>query len=132
MKQRLVAERGQLGSLEKAVERVMFSLRDWGVLSATARRQVYWAEQQGLAAGGTELELWLLGCVLRAHPADELVFADLVRLPELFPFRFTVTLDHLRRSWSFEVQRQGASWDMVRFVPPASFERTATGHLGAR
>jgi hypothetical protein len=37
-----------------------------------------------------------------------------VLLPELFPFRFTLTLDHLHQHPQFAVQRQGAGWDMVR------------------
>jgi len=39
-----------------------------------------------------------------------------VHLPELFPFRFTLTVDHLRAHPWFVVQRQGAGWDMVRVV----------------
>jgi hypothetical protein len=62
------------------------------------------------------LEAWLLACALHAHPAEELPFADLVRLPELFPFRFTVTVDALRQRPRFDVQRQGPGWEMVRVV----------------
>jgi hypothetical protein len=122
VKQRLIAERGQLGSLDKAVERVFFSLRDWGILGDTATRHAYRAEQQMLSASGPDLELWLLTCGLHAHPADAVLFADLIRLPEFFAFRFTVSLDHLRRSSSFEVQRQGMTWDMVR--PTFHWSRT--------
>lgn len=125
VKQRLIAERGQLGSLEKAVERVMFSMRDWGLLADAATRYAYRPERQSLGASSTEVESWLLACVLQAHPAEELVFGDLVRLPELFAFRFTVTLDHLRRSRDFEIQRQGAGWDMVRFAPLPAASRLA-------
>jgi hypothetical protein len=125
VKQRLIAERGQLGSLEKAVERVIFSLRDWGLLADAPVRYAYRSERQSLNASSAELESWLLACVLQAHPAEEIVFGDLVRLPELFAFRFTVTLDHLRRSRDFEVQRQGAGWDMVRFAPHQTPHRLA-------
>lgn len=58
----------------------------------------------------------MLDCALRAHPAEELPFADLLRLPELFPFRFSIGTDDLRRYPSFAVQRQGSGWDMVRTV----------------
>lgn len=59
------------------------------------------------------LEEWLLAVALTAHPADELPFADLVRLPELFPFRFGLNVDQLRRSPRFDVYRQGSGWDAV-------------------
>jgi hypothetical protein len=59
------------------------------------------------------LETWLLACALHAHPAEELPFADLVRLPELSPFHFAVTVEELRSHARFVVQRQGSGWDMV-------------------
>lgn len=62
------------------------------------------------------IEQWLLAVALAAHQAEELPFADLLRLPELFPFRFTLTGDDLRRSPRFEVHRQGLGWDMVRLA----------------
>ncbi|MBN1874769.1 MAG: hypothetical protein JXA33_11115 [Anaerolineae bacterium] len=114
--QRVTSNRGQLGSLPRSVGRVMASLRDWGLLAETNQRYVYATRQQGLIASHTDLEAWLLACVLRVHPAAELPFADLLRLPELFPFRFTVTVDHLRTHTWLAVQRQGVGWEMVRVL----------------
>ena len=116
VKQRLVSGRGQLGSLEKAVERIMFSLRNWDMLADTDQRYAYAPCRQAFPASSADLETWLLACALHAHPADEILFTDLLRLPELFPFRFTLTLDHLRQHPRFAVQRQGAGWDMVRLM----------------
>ncbi len=114
VKGRLVAGRGQLGSLDKAAERVVFSLRDWGILVPTEQRSAYRPADPPLPASDTALEAWLLACGLRAHPAEELPFADLVRLPELFPFGFALDLNQLRRSPYVEIQRQGSGWDVVR------------------
>lgn len=116
VKQRLISGRGQLGSLEKAVERIMFSLRNWDMLAKTDQRYAYAPQRQGFHASSADLEAWLLACALRAHPAEELPFADLLHLPELFPFRFTLAVDRLRADPRFVVQRQGAGWDMVRVV----------------
>jgi hypothetical protein len=116
VKQRLISGRGQLGSLEKAVERVMFSARDWGMLSKTDERYTYAPQRQAFSASNTSVEAWLLACALHAHPAEELPFADLVHLPELFPFQFTLSVDHLREDTRFLVQRQGSGWDMVGVV----------------
>jgi hypothetical protein len=88
--------------------------RRW--LVDTDQRHAYAPRRQAFPADGTDLEAWLLACALRAHPAVELPFTDLLRLPELFPFRFTLTLDHLRQYPRFAVQRQGAGWDMVRLI----------------
>jgi hypothetical protein len=114
VKQRLASARGQLGSLEKAVERIMFSLRDWGILAASEERYAVVPRQRAFAASDPGLEAWLLACALHAHPAEELPFADLLRLPELFPFRFTLGVGYLREHSRFSVQRQGSGWDMVR------------------
>ena len=116
VKQRMVSGRGQLGSLEKAVERILFSLRNWGMLDETDQRYAYAPKRQAFPASSTGLEAWLLVCALRAHPAEELPFADFLRLPELFPFRFTLSVGHLRAHSRFVVQRQGAGWDMVRLA----------------
>jgi hypothetical protein len=61
------------------------------------------------------LQSWLLACALSAHPSEQLPFPDLIRLPELFPFQFTLTLDNLRSNPGFDIQKQGM-WDMVGFV----------------
>ncbi len=116
VKQRLVAERGHLGSLDRAEECVVASLRNWGILTESDQRYAYVPQRQALTASSTGLEAWLLACALRAHPAEELLFADLLHLPELFPFRFTLAVDYLRTHPWFVVQRQGAGWDMVRIV----------------
>ena len=113
VKQKLIAELGQLGSLDKAAERVLFSLRNWGILAETEQRYVYRPLRRHFGASTPDLETWLLAVALTAHPAGELPFEDLLRLPELFPFRFSANADLLRRSGWFEVHRQGSGWDMV-------------------
>lgn len=113
---RMADELGQLGSLERATRRVVASLRDWGILMPSDQRYAYTPQHQTFRASQRELEAWLLACALRAHPVEELPFADLLNLPALFPFRFAVTTGDLRQSPGFEVQRQGMGLDMVRVV----------------
>lgn len=116
VKQKVVAEMGELGAIEKATERILFSLRNWGVLAESERRNTYRPLRRQLTASNFPLEEWMLAVTLTAHPAQEIAFADLVRLPELFPFQFTIDVDHLRQSKLLAVHRQGISWDMVRLV----------------
>ena len=105
---------GQIGGLKNATERLIFSLRNWGVLIDTTQRYAYGTRI--LPASSHTIELWMLEVALAAHPAQDLPFADLIRLPELFPFRFTLSVDDLRRTERFEIQRQGIGWDMVRLA----------------
>lgn len=113
VRSRLMAELGQLGSVKNATERVVFSLKDWGILPPATRRYAYAPRRQALTTRNRKLELWLLAVALTAHPAEELLFNDLLHLPELFPFAFTATIDDVRRSPWFVVHRQGVGWDMV-------------------
>ncbi len=113
--ERLTADLGALGSLERAAQRVMASLQDWGLLLPAGRRNDYAPVYRGLATESAELEAWLLGCVLSAEPDRSVPFADLIRLPMLFPFRFTISTGQLRRMPGFEIQRLGVDLDMVRY-----------------
>ncbi len=112
--QRIIARLGHLGSLERSVQRVVSSLRDWNILTNSSQRHAYALQRQVFSASHLDLEIWLLICALKAHPVEEIHFADLLHLPALFPFSFTLTPNHLRQSSYFEVQRQGMGFDMVR------------------
>ncbi|HEU5375309.1 MAG TPA: hypothetical protein VFV38_07710 [Ktedonobacteraceae bacterium] len=79
---------------------------------------------------GQELQLWLLAVALHAHPAEELPFADLVRLPELFPFHLTISIQDVRASARFEVNRQDLSWDMVRLADPRQWPAQQANRRG--
>ena len=113
--ERLTADLGALGSLERAAQRVMASMQDWGLLLATDRRDVYAPVYRILTTESAELEAWLLACILSAEPDRSVPFADLVRLPMLFPFHFSITTGQLRRMPGFQVQRLGVDLDMVRY-----------------
>jgi len=112
VKERLAGEIGHFGDLNRSAERLMASLVDWNILIQQNKNENRLVVPS-LTIEQTGVQSWLLACALSAHPADELPFADLLNLPELFPFRFTVTLDDLRRNSKFIIQRQGG-WEMVR------------------
>lgn len=129
VKTRLSAELGQIGALDKAAERVIFSLRNWGILLPTAERSVYAPVHHRLTASCSSIERWLLAAALCANPAQELPFTDLVQLPELFPFCFTVGVDELRKDLRFAVHRQGLGWDMVQLVDARYPVQSPLGNL---
>ncbi len=114
IKSAMIAGRGHPGGVAMAAERVVFSLRDWGVLTVGSRKSILTPLSPRLATGDRDLQAWLLAVALSVHSGEELPYLDLIRLAELFPFTFTLTLDDLRRHPWFAVQRQGAGLDMVR------------------
>ena len=116
VREKLYAALGQLGSIEEAVSRVIYSLRDWSILHDGSQRNSYLPQYRSFTASNLELEQWLLASALQVHPAEQLPFADLLHLPALFPFKFSATVHDLRQAPGFEVQRQGLGLDMVRVV----------------
>lgn len=116
IKDRLSAEMGHLGGMDRSVERVTASLKEWSLLVPVERRGVYRLQMNSFSASSVEYEVWLLACAVYAHPSTQLPFPDLVRLAELFPFRFTVSTDHLRNSLLFDINLQGGGLEMVKLT----------------
>lgn len=116
VKERLIDSRGELGSLERSLRYVLSSMKDWGILSKGKNQSIYIANRKNFKTENKNLELWLLACSLHAHPANQLPFEDLLRLTELFPFRFSINVDHLRTNQKFYIQRQGAGIIMVELA----------------
>ncbi len=116
LKSAMIADRGHPGGVAIAAERVVFSLQDWGLLKAGKRKNILSPPSPRLATADLGLQAWLVAVALTVHSGEELPYLDLIRLPELYPFAFTLTLDDLRRHPWFAVQRQGVGLDMVRLV----------------
>jgi len=112
VKGRLAKEIGHLGSLNRAAERVVASLVDWGALSHQKKGNIYLPQLKAFNTNNNDLQAWLLLCALSAHPSTQLPYPDLIRLPELFPMNTTISLDDLRNRPTFNIQRQGM-WDIV-------------------
>ncbi|MBA2468227.1 MAG: hypothetical protein H0V37_02340 [Chloroflexia bacterium] len=116
LKGRIIAEIGQLGSLENASKAVMFALRQWGAIVPGEKRGLY-AAGAPLATGDPGLEAWFVRCALQAHRADGLPVGDLLGWPALFPFQLSLSAGDLRRTPYLELQRQGGNIDIIRAVP---------------
>ena len=108
---RMLTAWGDRTTTREAVQKLITSLLDWGVLRSTKHGHFFLAEK--LMSGVPDLQLWLLEALLRASAADEIEAHQLLRLPESFPFKFTATLGELRRSECFNIYRQGVDMDMV-------------------
>lgn len=113
IKEKATAELGNLGSIERAVERLFKTWIDWGVISPDDKNQSFQIHTRSVRVSSIEVEKWLLACALRAHPSDSLPFVDLINLPELFPFYFGINIIDLQKDEHFEVLRQGGGLEMV-------------------
>lgn len=113
IKDRIAGDYGHLGALDRSVERIIASLTNWGALASTDQKKNYRILLRCFSSS-ENLQSWLLTCALYAHPSEAIPFDDLVHLPELYPFKFTIVVDNLRRDSRFEVQRQGGGLVMAR------------------
>jgi hypothetical protein len=113
IKDRIAGDYGHLGALDRSVERIVASLTNWNILSHGEEKNVYGVRMRAIQASAGNLQTWILACALKSHPSDAVPFADLVGLPELFPFRFSITVaDLIRDNW-FNVYRLGGGLEMV-------------------
>jgi hypothetical protein len=116
VKERIAADYGHLGALDRSVERIIASLTNWGVLHVTSDRSIYEIQLQKFKTQDTLLMSWLLACALESHPSEGIPFNDLIHLPELFPFSLTMGIDALRKIPFIEVLRQGGGIDIINIM----------------
>jgi hypothetical protein len=113
LQQRLPGQMGNLGALHDACKRVIFSLREWGLLVETVARYAHVATNPPLQPSTPELAAWLVAAALQARQAQALPLDDLLRLPELFAFQLTLTPAQARASDLVELHTSGDGRLMV-------------------
>lgn len=118
IKERVIAEWGHLGAMDRSIERICASLTEWGLFPAAEKRGTYRPMRNALHTENIELQTWLLACALFAHPADSLLFNDLLRLPELFPFDLSALGADTLRTAPWFVLYNEVGWMRVELVHP--------------
>ncbi len=113
---RLGAAWGDRLTSRKAARYLLNTMVEWGALLATKSKGHFGPERR-LTTRCKELELWLAEALLMAAAADEIEAHQLLRLPESFPFTFTLGLSDLRRHERFTLHRQGVDVDIVALRP---------------
>ena len=114
IKDRIAGDYGHLGGLDRSVERIIASLTNWGVLANTEMKLKYRIVLHQFSSSES-LQSWLLTCALYAHPSEAIPFDDLLHLPELFPFKFTIGVDNLREIHGLRFNAKVVDLEMVKF-----------------
>ena len=109
---RMIATWGERSTLVRATQRVLRSCVEWGALQEGLRRGTYHASLTRQTTS-TVLRDWFLDAALRAHQTDGVPAAELIRLPETYPFATTIPPYELARLLRFEVEQQGSGVVMV-------------------
>lgn len=109
----LISERGHLGSLERSVQRIVSSLKDWKLLVDSDQAFAYKACYRELESDSLELQAWLLQCAFIGKGVEQIPYEDLIRLPDIYPFNINLNLDYLRKKTPFSIYRSGGRINIV-------------------
>jgi hypothetical protein len=109
---RLIGTWGKRPTLERAAQRVVRSMVQWGVLRDTTTRGMYEAvsrrQRTGAATGMVLIEALLVDAGDASLPFDQLLGH-----PALFPFSIELNAGQIRSAPQFSVHRQGLDADYV-------------------
>lgn len=109
---RMREEWGDRSTMTRAVQRVIRSMVQWGVLADSDQRGVYVSAKEPIPVPATVGEL-LLEALLMRHDGESLPVDQALRYPCFFPFRIDRMTSHLRQSVRFVIYRQGNGMDVI-------------------
>ena len=105
---------GERSTMNRATQRVVRSMVQWGCLADTTSKGVYTQISNRIPANGVLSQVLLEALLIyerKGLPVD-----PVVSHPALFPFDLDLQLNSLRLSPRFEVHRQGLDEDVVNLV----------------
>lgn len=109
---RMLTSWGDRTTSSDAVQRLITTFVDWGILCSTKARG-HFVSSKKISTDNISLQLWLLEALLKASSSDEIEAQQLLRLPESYPFSISVGVHDLRKDENFTVHRQGLDMDMI-------------------
>jgi hypothetical protein len=109
---RIVESWGDRTTLIYAVQRILRSMVNWGVLQ-NAFKPGFYKQIEKIRITEKDLRLWLLECYLTCVEQKTLSLQNLNETPALFPFVVDLNVGDLMESDRFEVNRQGLDVDVI-------------------
>ncbi|MDD3893612.1 MAG: hypothetical protein PHU36_01120 [Syntrophomonadaceae bacterium] len=109
---RIVESWGDRTTLIYAVQRMLRSMANWGVLQEAEKKGLYKPAKK-IRLEDKDLKLWLMECYLTCIEQKAISLQSINEAPALFPFVVDIKLGDLMNSDSYEVNRQGLDVDVV-------------------
>ena len=111
---RRVAESwGERSTLTRAVQRIVRSFVDWGVLTETSRKGIFLPAARVSVPSGDGIGAWLLEADLLGSGRREYPLRGLVGAPSVFPFDMVPSVRDVLGNPRLEICREGLDEDMV-------------------
>ena len=111
---RLREKWGGRSTLNRATQRVIRSMVQWGALADTKAKGMYASIPNRIALGGDLAEVLIEALLI--HEGKAISVDQATRHPALFPFDVSLKAHALRRSPRFEVHRQSLDLDVVQLA----------------
>ena len=111
---------GDRSTMDKAAQRVMRSMVQWGFLVDEADKGVYARGKGRVAVSGELAGLLLEGLLI--NEGKTIPVAQAATHPGLFPFTVSLNSHTLRHSSHFEVHRQGLDMDVVGLAEETEYD----------
>ncbi len=111
---RLKESWGDRSTMNRATQRVVRSMVQWGTLADTKSKGVYTQISKPMSIHGELAEILIEGLLI--HQKKAITIEQAIRHPALFPFNVNLKAQRLRQSTRFEVHRQGLDVDVVQLM----------------
>jgi len=105
---------GERSTMNRATQRVVRSMVQWGGLADTESKGVYTQTSKRIQVRGELTEVLIEALLI--HEGKGIPVDQALSHPALFPFRLNLRGHSLRQSSRFEVHRQGLDEDVVNLV----------------
>ena len=112
---RMAESWGERSTLTRAVQRVVRSFVEWGVLEETGDRGTFSGAARILVSGGDRIGPWLLEAGLMSSGRREYPLRGLVEGASLYPLDLALSVRDVNDNPRLELCRQGLDEDVVVF-----------------
>lgn len=114
VRSRVLETYGNVGTVPRAVNRIIQSAKDWGAIESLG---THYVPSPAYLTESLDVAEWLLEACLLTDSAKHRDVPDLLRATELFPFDLSQSANIvLRRSPRFSVTREGLDREIVTLV----------------
>lgn len=115
LNRRLAESWGSRSTLERAVQRIVRSMIEWGVLEDTPLAGEYRAPDRRIQLGPT-VGIAIAEALLEDAEGNAMALGMLISHPALFPFDVRIGGAGLRKAKQFRVHREGLDADIVELI----------------